>query len=435
MNRVYAPGRGATGRVLRDLARSFAREGWQVTVITTGPKRVRELDGSVKVIRVKGSTKPGNALSYAWIWLKMLFVALRHPASDLLVTQSDPPLLAVAGNIVKRFKGGRHINWCHDIYPDLFPALDIKFPKFVLRGMERMTKRALENADKVVVIGRCMARHLSDRGFSANKVAMIPNWPDFELSAPAAPEAAAPVRKGLAPEKQWYDGAKPFEEQIKDQPKFRVLYAGNIGLAHPVDTILDAAEILNTENPEIEFVFVGDGPRFEKLSAERTKRGLGNIRLLPYQPLKRLRRVMESGDLHLVSLKEEAAGMAVPSKIYSAFAAQRPCVFVGPEDSEAAQVITDFKAGTVVRQGRAEDLAVRIKHYRFNGEEWFAAQNGAAEAGQVFVPGQPIAAWLERAWSIVKDDGAFEMLQRKVVSKAASAPAAQPEAQPEKEVA
>jgi len=112
INRVYPPVRGASGRVLCDLARSFAREGWQVTVITTGPKAVTERDGTVKVIRVKASEKPSSAISYAIIWLKMLFAALRLPATNLLVTMTDPPMLVIVGQLIKIFKKNRHVHWC-----------------------------------------------------------------------------------------------------------------------------------------------------------------------------------------------------------------------------------------------------------------------------------------------------------------------------------
>src|SRR5690606_32983651 len=133
-----------------------------------------------------------------------------------------------------------------------------------------------------------------------------------------------------------------------------------------------------------EFVFVGDGSRYDDLARERTRRGLDNIRLMPYQPPARLREIMESGDVHLVSVKEEAAGFLVPSKLYSALAVGRPCVFIGPAQSEAAKVISDFKAGIVLPQGDAQALAEAIKTLRMNGQAWFEAQAGAASAGQIF---------------------------------------------------
>ncbi len=403
INRVYPPARGATGRVLRDLAKSFAREGWHVTVVTTGSESKKERDGAVRLIRVKTSEKPSGLFSYARIWRKLLITALRQPAPTLLVTLSDPPLLVVAGQIFKKAKKCRHIHWCHDVYPDILPALGIRFPYFIQRLFQGFARRALEKTDKVIVIGRCMVRRLVYNGIDPMQITMIPNWPDSELS-PHPSNQNSTASEPAPPVQHYTDMAKPFEEQIKGVPKFRVLYAGNIGLAHPIETILGAAEILNQDNPEIEFVFVGDGARFDELARERDRRRLDNIRLLPYQPQTRLRQLMESGDIHLISMDEKAAGMLVPCKFYSALAVSRPCVFVGPAASEAAKVINDFKAGTVVPQGNPEDLAARIKHYRLNDAEWFSAYNGAAQAAKVFLPEDSINAWIERAWGVVQDD-------------------------------
>jgi glycosyltransferase involved in cell wall biosynthesis len=400
LNRVYPPAHGATGRVLRDLARSFAREGWQVTVVTTGEKAAKERDGGIRVIRIKASQNPSNIFVYLSIWLRLLVTALRMPATHLLVTMSDPPLLIVAGQIIKRFKKNRHINWCHDLYPDIFPALGFPMPGFVMNFFKGLTRRAMADSDKVIVIGRCMARQLSLSGIDPRLMTMIPNWPDFELFTPTQEQNL----NGTAHAAMAINGFKSHEDQLKVGPKFRVLYAGNIGRAHPVDTILGAAEILNEENPEIEFVFVGEGSRFDDLVGERTRRGLDNIRLMPYQPINRLREVMESGDVHLVSVKEEAAGFLVPSKLYAALAVGRPCIFLGPVQSEAAKVIMDFKAGVVLPQGDARQLADAIKTFRMNSESWFEAQTGAASAGQIFVPQEAIDAWIERAWHVVEPD-------------------------------
>lgn len=403
LNRVYPPSHGATGRVLRDLARSFAREGWQVTVITTGEKAAKERDGGIRVIRIKASQNPSNIFVYLSIWVRMLVKALRQPPTHLLVTMSDPPLLIVAGRIIKRFKKNRHINWCHDLYPDIFPALGFPLPGFVMNFFKNMVQRAMMDCDKVIVIGRCMARQLSLSGLDPRQMTMIPNWPDFELFTAREDmnlSAAAHTQMSSVA----VNGFRAHEEQLKAPPKFRVLYAGNIGRAHPIDTILGAAEILHDENPEIEFVFVGEGSRFDDLAHERTQRGLDNIRLMPYQPIGRLREVMESGDLHLVSVKEEAAGFLVPSKLYAALAVGRPCIFLGPAQSEAAKVISDFKAGIVMPQGDARQLADAIKTFRFSSEAWFDAQTGAVSAGQIFVPQEAIDAWIERAWHVVEPD-------------------------------
>jgi colanic acid biosynthesis glycosyl transferase WcaI len=401
INRVYPPVRGATGRVLRDLARSFARQGWQVTVLTAGPRKSRERDGGIHVIRLAGRQKPRGLAGNVWLWLRFLFAALRVPRTDLVVTMTDPPMLVSAGRIIKKFKKNRHIHWCHDLYPDLFPSLGVKMPALVTRLLRRSADRALHDADKIIAVGRCMARTLTHHGLEPKRVAYIPNWPDSELVKPPKPAAAA---GNTTAETVDIDGLKPFEQQLKDGPKFRVLYAGNIGRAHPLATILEAASLLDEEHPEIEFAFVGDGPRFDYIARERVRRGLNNIRLLPFQPQNKLREVMESGDVHILSVEEDSAGLLVPCKMYSAFAVGRPCIYVGPHQSEMAWAIKEYKAGGVIAQGKARALADLIKKYRLSSDEWFAAHEGALAAGAVFMPRESIEAWMQRAWSVVEPD-------------------------------
>ena len=397
INRVYPPVKGATGRVLRDLARSFARDGWQVIVLTTAPKAGSDLDGSVKILRLKGAERPANLFVYGWIWFKLLFTALRLPRTDLVVTMTDPPLLVVLGQILKCVKKNKHMHWCQDLYPDLLPVIGVPLPAFLMNFFKSVTRKAMRNADKVVVIGRCMARQLGQDGFDAKQISLIPNWPDSELTESS--QASVPAQA------EEYDevlnGYRSHDQQVKHGPKFRVLYAGNIGRAHPVATIMDAAEILQLEHPEIEFVFVGDGPRNDALARERTRRNLENIRLLPYQPASRLRDLMESGDLHIISMKDAAAGLLVPVKIYAALAAHRPCILVGPARCEIGKVLLEFGAGSVVAQGDALRLADEIRQMRLDSDKWFAAHEGARAAAHVFLPSESIKAWLERARAIV----------------------------------
>ena len=395
INRVYPPGRGASGRVLRDLARSFSREGWQVYVLTTGPKAIKERDGAIKVMRIKADGKPKRDIMYLWIWWKLLVSSFKLPKTDLVVTMTDPPMTSLIGRIIAARRRTKHIHWCQDLYPDLLEALDVKLPGFVSRFLSKVSRRTMQKADKNIVIGRCMAKHLSHTGLSPQKITVIPNWPDHELGGDAhlyhEDDISIP----------YIEGSKSYDELLKDDQKFRVLYAGNLGRAHPFASIIGAAELLAHSNPEIEFVFVGEGEGFDKIAKERSKRGLENIRLLPYQPNSRLRDIMQSGDLHLISMKHEAAGYLVPCKLYSALAVSRPCIFVGPYATETAKVLQDFSAGQVVPQGDVRALADAILHYRNNGEDWFAAHEGAAKAGQVFVPAESIDAWIRRAEDVI----------------------------------
>lgn len=401
-NRVYPPSRGATGRVLRDLARGFARDGWSVTVITTGPEAVLEKDGPIKIMRLKAPVKKKIIGAYLNVWVQMWWAGMGLPRPDLVVTMTDPPLMVVAGDMVARAHKCKHIHWCQDLYPDVLPALGFRISDRVMEFLKTRSRRAMKRADRVIVIGRCMARHLVRTGLEPSKITFIPNWPDYELLAPDA-RTRRPL-SGKAAFRAANDGravsetVKPFEALFLDSdPKFRVLYSGTLGRAHPIQTILEAAQMLAKDHPEIEFVFVGDGPNFERLGQERARRSLDNIRLMPYQPANRLRELMESGDVHLVSMRDDAAAFLVPCKVYSAIAVARPTILIGPQTSEVSMMLKDFQAGVTVAQGDGHKLAQAILRYRLDGQEWFAAHEGARRASRVYVPHEAISAWIIRA--------------------------------------
>lgn len=440
INRVYPPSRAATGRVLRDLARAFVKQGWDVRIITTGPVAKTEQDGPIRITRVQANEKKKTVLSYMMIWFRLFFAGLKTESPDLLVTLSDPPLLVVAGRYIAAIKKAAHIHWCHDVYPDILPSIGFNMPKIVMRFFRARCYGAMRKCDKVVAIGRCMAHYLASHGLEPGRVAVIPNWPDNEL---VNHEELARRRKArrLKRRKRMFginkirqaansniksrkekasshdlNGARIFADLFKDEtdPKFRILYPGNLGRAHPIDTIVEAMEILAPDYPEIEFVFIGNGAQFDYLAKERARLNLSNLRLLPWQPIHKFREIMESGDLHLVSMQHETSGLLVPSKIYAALAVGRPSVFVGPEDCEAGQIITDFKAGKVVPQGDATQLADIIKQYRFDSDMWFEAHEGALAAGKIFVPEESIGAWIRRAHTVIgrKESELMEQKQK-----------------------
>lgn len=394
INRVYPPGRGASGRILRDMAQRFAADGWKVTVLTTGPKAGQENDGPVIVRRVRGSNHVSSGPGYLWIWIKLFFAAQRLTRRDLVISMTDPPMQVVIGRAYASMKGAHHIHWCQDLYPDLLPSMGIRLYGPIMDWMKKLSRRSMKACDRVVVIGRCMARQLTHTGVENTRVTFIPNWPDAEILDPSV--SPAPVMASAA-------DVPPPQELLRDEtPKFRILYAGNIGRVHPMKTILDTAALLSA-HPEFEFVFVGDSPGHEKLARERDKRGIGNVKFLPFQPAASLRALLESGDIHLVSLREQAAGMAVPCKFYSSLAVGRPCIYIGPKGTEIARVLTEFNAGSIVPQGDAEALRDEILSYRHNSDKWFAAHTGAKNAGKIFVPQESMSAFLRRARDVIEN--------------------------------
>lgn len=399
MNRVFPDVPGATGRLLKDLSQGFAQKGWHVTVVSSGPKAGEERIDGVRIIRVKGPERPKGALSYFWLWFKMSCVALRLKRRYLLVTLSDPPLIVVAGKMIAQFKKSRHIHWSHDVYPEIMPALGMKTPKFFMKAFRKIRNKALKSCDKVIVVGRCMGKYFVSEGIDTLKISVLPNWSDLELFDQDIPLIKADISQEVHTE-----SVRPYDKQVKEKKRFRVLYAGNLGRAHPVDTIIDAARLLQDGEHDVEFVFVGHGARTDYLMKRRTELGLENIRFLPFQPVGHLREVLENGDVHLISMADDAASFLVPCKLYSAIAVARPCILVGPAQCEVAKVIHDFEAGYIVPQGAPENLARAILALRYEEDVWMRAYNGTMQARESFAPNASINAWIDRAFDIIEGD-------------------------------
>jgi glycosyltransferase involved in cell wall biosynthesis len=142
-------------------------------------------------------------------------------------------------------------------------------------------------------------------------------------------------------------------------------------------------------HPDIEFVFVGEGPQKERIQSFAERHNLSNFRYLPYFPREELKYSLPMADLHLMTLREEMAGIAVPGKLYGIMAAGRPVLMVGPEASESGETIQQSGAGFVVDPSRTsapEDdlLDALLNMYRDNEMRSRLGSNGREEFLETF---------------------------------------------------
>ena len=253
-----------------------------------------------------------RALAYLSLYPRLLSRALLLPPPDVIVTKTDPPMLKVLGPVLGRLTGATTVHWAQDLYPEVAEALDVIPAKgWLANTMRSLSTWALHGHDHVVAVGRCMKRRIEARGIAPEKISVIPNW---------APDTVHPV-----PHDQ-----NAFRKAQGWEDKTVVMYSGNMGLAHPFEVILDAAEQLRDERPDMVFAFVGEGPRKVWIAEQVATRGLSNVQLLPFQPKARLAESLSAADVHLVTMQPEVEGLVVPSKVYGVLAAGRPCVFLGP---------------------------------------------------------------------------------------------------------
>jgi len=345
------------------------RQGHQVTIITTAAKATMDQAKNMQIIRVAATQKPQGVWEYYKILRKMKRAARALPPHDIVISMTDPPLQAMIGDHIARRMQATHIHWAMDLYPDLLPVLGKQISPFLMNLAQNRVQRALKRADYIVPISACMERYLTRQAIPKQKMHRIENWPDHYM-------------------KEDIESAQP----LLDDSKFRVLYAGTIGLAHEFDTVISTAIYFQKTDPDIEFLFTARGRGFPILERKVKQAKLRNIRFLPPQPSKKLSALMQSGDLHLVTMKKSAVGKLFPSKFYTACAAARPVLFIGPSSCDIHQKITQYQCGATIRNGESRLLINAITHYKNNAEDWFAACNGAAD---LLKNHDPLSQWTE----------------------------------------
>ncbi len=355
INRVYPPDSGATGSVLEHVAHGLRGAGWEVTVLATAGADsypgVSIQDG-VRVVRValpfSKKSLLVRALGYALMIPALGWKALLLQRADVVVTMTDPPMLLVTGPFLKLMKGSLLIHWAQDLYPEVGEADGLFRRGGAIASLLRwISTAAMRCHDKVVAVGRCMAGRLVDRGMPAERIEVIPNSGIAGNIIPAA------------------DRGRGFRERHGLGDSFVVMYSGNMGRAHDFGTVLEAARGLQEKGvADVLLLFVGSGPGEAMLRGEAHRMGLNNVRFLPPQPTDSLSESLGAADLHLVTMMEGMSGLVVPSKFYGVLAAGRPCLFVGPGDSEVAQVMRTREVGRVIPCGRSEELQSAIMEYR-----------------------------------------------------------------------
>jgi colanic acid biosynthesis glycosyl transferase WcaI len=363
LNRYFYPDESATAQLLTDLADRLSAEGIDVHIVCSRqlygePNALLATSETVRGVTVHRiwttrfgrSVLAGRMLDYASFYVTCavaLMVKLR--STDILVAETDPPLISILAAAAARLKRAALVNWLQDIFPEVASCLGANLLPGVLDGMlRRLRDASLRAADANVVLGSRMREYVVSRGVPAFKCHVIENWADPELLHPKPSyESGLRNRMGLA-------------------GKFVIGYSGNLGRAHEYETVLGAAENLHADE-RFAFLFIGGGVKMESLKLRVKERGLQNFHFLPYQPRGALEDSMAAPDIHLVSLLPALEGLIVPSKFYGVLAAGRPVLFIGDKDGELSRVIESARCGMVVQVGNSAALEVAIKKLERDG--------------------------------------------------------------------
>jgi glycosyltransferase involved in cell wall biosynthesis len=367
INQTFVPDAASSGQHLADLSVELARRGHDVTVVTSRraytDSRQRlaanETWRGVRVIRV-GSFGFGHGSLWGRLLDAVSFVGLACartcflPRPDVIVTLTSPPLISVLGLCLARARRSRFVYWVMDLNPDeAFAAGWLRAGSPIGALLEWLSRASLRKADRVIVLDRFMLRRVADKGVSCSRIAIVPPWShDSEV---------------------WFDikGRKRFRQRHGLADKFVVMYSGNHSICHPLDTVLEAARLLEA-NPDIVFCFVGGGAQFARIEqlAERARdgaRGGGGagprIICLPYQRLNELGASLSAADVQLVVMGERFVGIVHPCKIYNLLRLPMPIIYVGPKPSPITEILDQETEGqrAGLSHGDAEGLAREIR--------------------------------------------------------------------------
>jgi glycosyltransferase involved in cell wall biosynthesis len=142
--------------------------------------------------------------------------------------------------------------------------------------------------------------------------------------------------------------------------KVTLLYSGTLGRAHEFQVFLDVARRCRAlAGDSVAVCFAGRGNRYEELRAAVTSDDT-TVRLAPFCDEARLASRLCAADLHLMSLKPEWSGIAVPSKFFGSLAVGKPVLYAGAADSDIARWIEELDVGLVLTPQTIDDVAERL---------------------------------------------------------------------------
>lgn len=355
LNRFFFPDHAATSQLATDLAVDLVARGFEVVAIASQQRyddpsaglAPEQVYTGVRIRRVSTTrfgrhNLVGRAFDYLSFYLGAAFALWREARRGaVVIAMTDPPLLGIPALLVARLRGARCLNWLQDVFPEVAERLDLLHPRALASVLRVLRNWSLRHADSTVVIGEQMAAAVAP--FCTSPPVMIANWA-LEECADATSASPDALSSNLL-RTSWGLGEA-----------FIVGYSGNMGRAHRLDTLIDAASALRSQQG-LRFVLIGDGAQRAAMVARVQTLGLMNVMFQPYQPRERLRQSLALPDIHIVSLDERLEGLIVPSKFVGVLAMDRPVLWIGAADGEVGSLVRASGCGVTVPTGDAAALA------------------------------------------------------------------------------
>lgn len=371
ISQYFPPEMGAPAARAAELSKYWAAAGHEVTVLTGFPNHptgvvpleyrdkfrrlvVREQVDGVDVVRSWLLPFPNRKayermLNYSSFCVSAATTGLFLSRPDVVIATSPQLLVALSGWWLARWKRVPFVFEVRDLWPESLAAVGMGDADSLLhRSLAKIAGFLYRRADRIAVVTPAFEDYLVKHWHvPREKICVVENGVETELFAP---KAATALRRELG-----VDG------------KFVVSYIGTMGMAHGLDTIIEAAAQLRSTNPEIVFLVVGEGAEKERVVALAQERGLDNLRFVDQQPREKIPAYICASDVCLVPLrKTDVFKTVIPTKMLEFMACARP-VILGVE-GQARTILEDACGGVVVEPENSDALMNAIRYLAANPE-------------------------------------------------------------------
>ena len=305
--------------------------------------QVEERDG-IRAIKLKTYITANEGffrrtLNYVIYMVMCMLAAPFLKRADVVISTSPQFFNGLAGYFVSRMKRCPWLLEIRDLWPESILAVGAIENRWVIRMLEWVERFVYRKADHVVAVTEAFCPHIEQRGAAHDNISLIRNGVNLAFFQQTVPDAALAAEWGL-------------------EGKFVAAYVGTHGMAHGLDTIIDAAVLLS-DQPDIVFLMVGEGAERERLSHRVKELGLENIVMQPQQPNERMPAIWSLTDVSLVLLRRlDLFKTVIPSKIFESMAMSRPIV-LGVE-GEVAGIIEESQTGVCIEPESAAALAEAV---------------------------------------------------------------------------
>ena len=364
VNQFFPPDFAPTGQFINELVAHLGDNGTPIKVFTGLPAYAfnevsalpLEIHNNVIIRRTRATQVSihnirGKAFHGFLFTVRSILHLLKNlKKDDILLLTTAPPFLPFIGYLLHLVKGSNYVCLIYDLYPDVAEKLGvISSENWIIKLWNRLNELTWKKATKVIVLSTSMKKQiLKKQPKLGHKISVISNWSD--------PNWIVPIAK----EDNW------FAHKYNLTEKFTVLYSGNMGRCHDIQTILDVASLL--QGYPVQFVFIGGGPKYRSSQNFVQTYGLDNCLFLPYQDKEILPYSLTACDLTLVSVEEGMGGIVAPSKFYSLLATGRPIAVICDKECYLNELVKKNQCGVTFANNNSDALANFILQISSNPE-------------------------------------------------------------------